>query len=135
MKYYILCIVSLMTGLLFSVVAVAQEKVPDMSRFSKAPIKPGVEHAAARKQLNRTAAVLPVKPGGGERGTVTRHAAKPVVATPATLPSGEATAVKQQGKAKVVTPVIPETIREQLNMKPVAAPVKVSALKPAAGKS
>lgn len=134
MKYSLLyksCICLLAMVFTFSVKA--QQKVPDVSRFSKAPIAPEgngrarMAAKAAGSQPRRTPldsfGKAPVKAGGTANASPARMAARTaVVPANVTLPSS-VKAVEPTAQ-KNTSPAIPAAIQEQLNMKPEADPVK-----------
>lgn len=142
MKYsflYKICMCLL--AVTFAVAAEAQQKVPDVTRFSKAPVAPeggGAARMAARSagiQTRRTSldsfTHAPVKPGGtGKAGSARTTARTVIMPAGVALPSNTQ-AAREPGTQKKVT-AIPDAIQEQLNMKQPAA--EVVPAKPAAAK-
>lgn len=143
MKYfflYMLCMFLFMVT--FTLTAHAQQKVPDMSRFSKAPLSTGGNSGTGSARIGaktitgsgaRTSREsftrASVKPGGGTKAGVpgtTAGTAENVtnVELPSSIKPSAEPAVK-----KTTIPAIPEAVKEQLNMKPEPAPAKTAGKK------
>ncbi|BAV08596.1 hypothetical protein SAMN05421788_10158 [Filimonas lacunae] len=127
----------------------AQTKVPDVSRFSKAPVKADDSKSAARtvgtsgvqtKSLDMSRfSKAPMKEGGGK--SVARTAGR-FGGTNSGANKATATALPSSAEApkpdaiKTAAPVLPDNIKAQMDMKPEPAPATKSAVKqPAAKKS
>lgn len=149
MKYSLLYKLFICTMALVITIAVkAQQKIPDMTRFSKAPLAPGSDAGGAARKASRSTVSgrrtslesfnsAPIQGGGGAKAGFARKAARAAI-NPASvdLPSNakpSAGAAQQKSAA----PVIPDATQEQLNMKPEPAPASKAAgnKPPAAAKS
>lgn len=130
---------------LFTLSVKAQQKVPDMSRYSKAPISPdgnggnGSARRAAKSagiQTQRTSfesfTKASVKPGGAGKASPARTVARTVVMPANVALTSSAQAAQKPAAQKKAISVVPDAIQEQLNMKQPAA--EVTPAKPAAAK-
>lgn len=126
----------------FAVTVHAQQKVPDMSRFSKAPLSPGENSGTGSARIAAKAITgsgartsrdsfskASVKPGGDAKaGVAGATAGTAVNVTNVELPSSIKPSAEPVIK-KAAIPAIPEAAKEQLNMKPEPAPAKTAGKK------
>lgn len=139
-KIYFSCFLLLLV--ILSVSVKAQEKTPDMTRYSNAPLKAGGAKTGARSAGVRPSrsgtpdmsrfSKAPIQAGGGQAAarSVARASGG---AAKGTTPSDAPAAITN--KKKNATPAgLPDAAKEQMNITPVEAPAKKSA-QPAAKKS
>ncbi|MDR6341689.1 hypothetical protein HNQ91_004762 [Filimonas zeae] len=149
MKYSLLYKIFMCTLVLAITITVkAQQKVPDMTRYSKAPLAPASSAQGGSAKMSKSGVSgrrttlesfnnAPIQGGGGTKAGFARKAARA-----ATIPANielPSNAKPSAGAAqqKSAAPVIPDAIQEQLNMKPESAPASKAAgnKPPAAAKS